>query len=160
MATNFFKNTKAFFVFHDKKIEVTILNVKKNGDFTARFNYGDLHFTTADYPKFRTESGDVFTMISATKPTTRVRKPFVRWNGVGEKPLLEWVREILADSGRPMHYGEIRAELLDRGYECPIEPSEARTPIECRIKTRIVKALERGDYGIIKVAPATYQINE
>lgn len=158
MATNFFKNTKAFFVYHDKNIEVTIINVKKNGDFTARFKYGDYHFTTADYPKFRTESGDVFAMVAETKH--RILKPFVRWNGVGEKPLLEWVRDILADSGRPMHYGEIRAELLDRGYECPIEPSEARTPIECRIKTRIVEALERGDYGIIKVGPATYQINE
>lgn len=159
MATNFSKNEKAFFIFREKNIEVTILNVKRNGDFTARFRHGDNNFTVADYPKFLNFNGEPFALI-AEEHKERHRKAFVRWNGVGEKPLLEWVREILSDSGRPMHYSEIRAELLDRGYECPIEPSEARTPIECRIKTRIVEAIERGDYGIVKVAPATYQINE
>ena len=159
MATNFAPKSQAFFVWRGKKIAVEIVSVKKNGNFTAKFSYGVSDFTTADYPKFVTANGEQFDFVTPTVKAKN-RKPFVRWNGNGEKPLLEWVREILADSGRPMHYSEIRAELLDRGYACPIEPCEERTPIECRIKTRIVEALERGDYGIIKVAPATYLINE
>ena len=156
MARNFAKGEEVFFNYHGKMIPHTVVSINRDGSVILQSQY-HTRFTIKqnEFCKFFNKNSEMLSDTVITRiPSNR------EWHSNNGKPLIEWVREILSDSGKPMHYSEIRTELLSRGYECPIEPNEDRTPIECRIKTRIVEALEKGDNRIIKVAPATYQINE
>lgn len=154
MAKNFSKGEEVFFNYHGKMIPYLVVSIKRDGRVVLASHYHTQHIITQrDFSNYFNGKGENLNDNVVRTYTNR------EWHGNNGKPLIDWVREVLEEFGRPMHYSEIREAILDRGYTCPIEPNEDRTPIECRIKTRIVEALERGDDSIIKVGPATYKIN-
>ena len=154
---NFKKGEVIYYNFKGEKlIPSTIKSIKQNGDIVAITRYGIHTIRRESFPNYLNANKEPL----SDAVVVRFQSHRSGYSISGEKTLLEWVYEVLNEYKRPMHYSEIRRVLLERGYEAPIEPDESRTPIECRIKTRIVEANERGDFSIVKVAPATYQIQQ